>query len=564
MKNNIGNTIIAVAVIVGTFLFVSSFINASLRSFQPSETRGAVKGVFVAQRATYTPEPLPRIDLKANGQDALSIPHNTNFTLSWSGAGISSCTATGQWSGEKAVSGSETKNNGTSTVGQWNSEGTAMVYKPTNFSINYYITCTPSIAGYSNVTDMVVVTGLVPTATPTVAQAPRATNIPQPSPYVKVIVKDTKGVALSLANATVCSGTWGGQILSNKISTSNCVNSPASSFNIPFDQYRSFGANSGIFVKLPSGWTFTSVTSPDNEGDLVLPTSLTDERGEIGKPIGWSTGYIPLTGYYTLVLVVQQPPSYGYIKQGDVLTRVTYYQGQAASAACGNVTAITTCNASPTMTGAPLAQCTISDTVYSIYSNGLCPSPTPAAATPTPPEGCEYIAEACTESIPPNCVYKLSCTSPKPACAKNCALQPKGDASCNLVIDSEDYTIWRNNLDNNVGVGTSPKEGPDFNNDGKVNLTDLQKWQDGLFTPPPTPSGACAVPTSSVEPASPTPTLGAGCFYNLVECVQAPCQPVVVCPTATSCPVPQCAAPPAGCSYNKTNNCSCGKLVCGT
>jgi N-acetylneuraminic acid mutarotase len=368
----------------------------------------------------------------------------------------------------------------------------------------------------------------------------------------------------------VCSGTWGGQVVSNKISTSNCQYAPTSSFNIPFDQYRSLGANSGIFVKLPAGWTFTSVTSPDNEGDLVSPTSLTDERGETGKPIGWSTGHIPYTGYSTLSLVVQQPPSYGYIKQGNVLTRVTYYPDQAATTACGSVTTITTCSASPSMTGAAVAQCSISGTAYPIHTNGLCPSPTPVAATavpsatPTPPAGCQYVAEACTNSIPPNCTYKLSCVSPKPTCAKNCALQPKGDASCNLVVDSEDYTIWRNNLDKNVGVGTSPKEGPDFNNDGKVNLTDLQKWQDGLFAPPPTPSGACAVPTSEVKPTSAVPTLGAGCFYKQVQCIQAPCPPVVVCPTATTCPAPQCAAPPAGCTYNKTDNCSCGTLVCPT
>lgn len=56
-------------------------------------------------------------------------------------------------------------------------------------------------------------------------------------------------------------------------------------------------------------------------------------------------------------------------------------------------------------------------------------TPTPAAATPTPPAGCQYVAEACTNSIPPNCTYKLVCTTETPACAKNCALQPKGDAS---------------------------------------------------------------------------------------------------------------------------------------
>ena len=64
-------------------------------------------------------------------------------------------------------------------------------------------------------------------------------------------------------------------------------------------------------------------------------------------------------------------------------------------------------------------------------------------------------------------------------------------------------------------------------------------------------------------PITPTPT---GCYYQQVQCVKAPCDPILVCPT----PTPRCMllsvcpAPKQGCYYQGGNGtpCSCGTLVC--
>ena len=56
----------------------------------------------------------PMVDLKANGQDTLSVSSGTLVTLSWNATNARGCVASGDWSGFKTISGSEEVNVGTS------------------------------------------------------------------------------------------------------------------------------------------------------------------------------------------------------------------------------------------------------------------------------------------------------------------------------------------------------------------------------------------------------------------------------------------------------------------
>jgi len=65
------------------------------------------------QPPTY---PAPSVDLKVNGQDGLiTVLSGSSITLSWTSANANYCTASGNWSGTKSISGSETISNITST-----------------------------------------------------------------------------------------------------------------------------------------------------------------------------------------------------------------------------------------------------------------------------------------------------------------------------------------------------------------------------------------------------------------------------------------------------------------
>ena len=71
---------------------------------------------FVVFKATvssiFTP---PTVNLKINNQNGtITIPYNTAATLSWTSTNATSCSASGNWSGSKAVSGSQSTGNLTS------------------------------------------------------------------------------------------------------------------------------------------------------------------------------------------------------------------------------------------------------------------------------------------------------------------------------------------------------------------------------------------------------------------------------------------------------------------
>ncbi len=64
--------------------------------------------VFRAQVSEPSVIPPPTVDIKANGSDGpITIDYNTSASLSWTSTNATSCTASGDWSGSKATSGSE-------------------------------------------------------------------------------------------------------------------------------------------------------------------------------------------------------------------------------------------------------------------------------------------------------------------------------------------------------------------------------------------------------------------------------------------------------------------------
>jgi hypothetical protein len=57
-------------------------------------------------------QPSPTVDIKANGfQGPITIPYNNSATLSWSSTNADSCYGSGDWSGNKATSGSQSTGN---------------------------------------------------------------------------------------------------------------------------------------------------------------------------------------------------------------------------------------------------------------------------------------------------------------------------------------------------------------------------------------------------------------------------------------------------------------------
>jgi hypothetical protein len=425
-KTKQGNVLISVALTGGLLLFVAAFINAGLRALHPIDTHGSVQGVFIAQRATLTPEP---------------------------------------------------------------------------------------------------------------------------SPIVQVNIRNQAGALAGVPGATICHGGWGATV--GQVTTTNCTTTSAGSLSIIAPEYRSLYPNSGIYVALPTGWSITNVTS-DTTTNFINGGLLTAFNNSVkGNVYGWPTSNF-ITGTRTINVTTASPlpapanlkatcaadnktfslswSAVGGTATGKYAVVISYYPFTYTETRTTSV-ATTTSYSSYTYWNLPgfenvkfRAKVTAVSTGEDQYNPAgnpatvdfSCPyltatpsltvAPTEPKTTATPPPNCQYVAEVCTNSFPPNCTYKLECTSPKPTCAMDCLLQPKGDATCNLVVDSEDYTYWLLKYTNKpIPAELQSKKGPDFNNDGKVNLYDLQIWQNGLYTPPPTPAGACAVPTT-VKPTSALPT----------------------------------------------------------
>ncbi len=150
---------------------------------------------------------------------------------------------------------------------------------------------------------------------------------------------------------------------------------------------------------------------------------------------------------------------------------------------------------SPTVTPTPAGFCTSNAncTGGNVCVNQGCVAPSP---TPSPTQ------------VPPTPTITPTNTPPATP-TPNCYLRPKGDANCNNVIDSEDYTIWRAEF-----LGIIPQEQADFSGDteckddeGKQKFVcqyDLEilfrSLIDGYDQNPPTPTRGA--PTATPTPAT--------------------------------------------------------------
>jgi len=73
-------------------------------------------GTTFGENKTFTTTCGPTIDLKVNGSDGpISVSYGNQVNLSWTSSNANSCQASGDWSGSKSVSGSETVYNLTSS-----------------------------------------------------------------------------------------------------------------------------------------------------------------------------------------------------------------------------------------------------------------------------------------------------------------------------------------------------------------------------------------------------------------------------------------------------------------
>ncbi len=108
----------------------------------------------------------------------------------------------------------------------------------------------------------------------------------------------------------------------------------------------------------------------------------------------------------------------------------------------------------------------------------------------------------------------------------NCVLQPRGDADCNGAFQSEDYTIWSKFFLGLDYPNKLPYHKADFNNDGKVSVTDAEIWRMSFYGPAPTiVASTITIPQVSVTGTVPTA--------------------VVITPTVTKTPTPVASVTPS-------------------
>jgi hypothetical protein len=216
----------------------------------------------------------------------------------------------------------------------------------------------------------------------------------------------------------------------------------------------------------------------------------------------------------------------------------------------------------PTVTPTPAGYCTSNAncSAGNVCVNQGCvpPSPTPSP-TQVPP----------TPTITP--------TSTPPATpTPNCYLRPKGDANCNNVIDSEDYTIWRAEF-----LGIIPQERADFS--GKTECKDeegnekyvcqfdleilFRSLIDGYDQNPPTPTPGLptATPTPQVQPSqavtiTPVPTQSATATQIPTQAAtQAPTQAPTNTTALPNCPSTCADSSVAACQGVDCNYCPPGQ-----
>lgn len=133
--------------------------------------------------------PVPTLDLRVNGSNNATVPSGSTISLTWSSQYVSSCTASGSWTGNKATNNSVGETRG-----------------PLSSSAIFALNCTGS-AG--DVSDSVTVTV---TATPTPTPQPPTANI-SANP-TEILRGGSSILTWSSTNADFCigSGGWTGNV----------------------------------------------------------------------------------------------------------------------------------------------------------------------------------------------------------------------------------------------------------------------------------------------------------------------------------------------------------------
>lgn len=209
--------------------------------------------------------------------------------------------------------------------------------------------------------------------------------------------------------------------------------------------------------------------------------------------------------------------------------------------------------------------------------NGQCSgAPIAVTPTPTPPVGCYYQQVQCVNAP---CNPVLVCPTPG---ASSCTYARNGAActigSCPTCVPGRACPAIACRLQSGTcqngqcvpGCTPPPAECVDAN--GGLSLCDPRPgvtWCRPTAIPTPTPHNWCPGPNGTtcawdcntcnlaggctrmkcpavtgtcrnntcIKPtATPTPTPPPGCFYRQVQCIQAPCNPILVCPTKTPTP----------------------------
>jgi len=102
----------------------SSYIASHLCSYSSLGTytakvrveREGLSAENTTQINVYSCSTLPTVDIKANNSDGpIAIPYNSSANLTWNSTDVDSCQASGDWSGSKPISGSESTGNLTSS-----------------------------------------------------------------------------------------------------------------------------------------------------------------------------------------------------------------------------------------------------------------------------------------------------------------------------------------------------------------------------------------------------------------------------------------------------------------
>lgn len=335
---------------------------------------------------------------------------------------------------------------------------------------------------------------------------------------VQVVFKNPQGQAVTIKTTqnnqgTLCLAAWGGSISSGMTNNASCIDAVSGIATRTFTDNHSgngLGAYSGIFLRLPSGYSLASTPTGNPTTGFTQAQSLKDSSGTVGQAYGW-----PLTsfagGTKTITITVNTP---------SPTPTPQNPKGSLDSVDC-NVAVGWTCDASDYSAAIKVHIYSDADTANRKYlGETLANKPRESAVGAACGNGTSAHGYSFTlpSSIKDNKVHTITAyglnigdgnsnpalggsprtiqcapptatLTPKPTSSPTkaptavvtssdqCALQPRGDANCDRVINDEDFTIWSKFFLGETYTGKQSFHSGDFNKDGKVSVTDIEIWR---------------------------------------------------------------------------------------